>query len=915
MEAAVDQCSVDKNNFEIKIKQLQNDNDQLLNQIMSQDIMHITVSSVDILDASKSCVNEYLNAQLQEKVFAIAALKNELRKLKRKNVVDSAVSKPIATTIAPGMYKLDIQPISYRLKNNRDVHEVYLEKTIENTNTLRGIVECTRKQYPRVKCSTSASESKPSYNTKNNRISQSSRSNKTNKVEDQSRSVKSRKNKKNRVNKTEYNAHIMPSMLNVNSIFETITNALVKHYVRNAKFESMCAICNKCLFDATRDMCLIDHVNEVNVHSKSKSKRNKKRKVWKPTGKVFTEIGYSWKPIGRNFTTIGNRCPLTRITSNNLVPPKETTIAPVVTPTSGILVYSRRPKTTRSIGSSIKVKIVDSNTPNTMKPNQSWGSTVSDVPSSSLIDYSSGLGPKILTPGTINSGLVQNIPSSTPSPSSTTINQDIPSTSISQKNKETPSLVIPLGVEEADHDNEVVILNNVHSINQPPEYINKWTKYHPIDNVIDDPSRPVSTRHQLQDEALFCYFDAFLSSIEPKSYKEALIESCWIKAMQEELNEFECLEVWELVPRPDRVLIITLKWIYKEEGIDFEESFAPVTQLETICIFIAFATHMNMIIYQMDVKTAFLNGILCEEVYKFSKGTVDPTLFIRREGKDILLVQIYVDDIIFSSTKPDLCESFSKIMCLKFKMSMMGKLSFSLGLQISQSPRGIFLNQSKYGLALFKKYHMKTCDPVDTPMVEKSKLDEDLQGKVIDPTRYRGMISTLMYLMSNRPDLVFAVCMCARYHAKPTEKHLHAVNRYFQYIRGTINMGMWYLKDSCIALTAFADANHAGCQDTKKSTSGSMQLLGDRLVSWSSKKQKSIAISSTEAEYIALSGCCAQILWMRSQLTNYGLVFNKIPLYCDNKSAIALCCNNVRIKRLLDELGVTAAKVCVTAAK
>ncbi|GJW71492.1 hypothetical protein Tco_0128409 [Tanacetum coccineum] len=155
---------------------------------------------------------------------------------------------------------------------------------------------------------------------------------------------------------------------------------------------------------------------------------------------------------------------------------------------------------------------------------------------------------------------------------------------------------------------------------------------------------------------------------------------------------------------------------------------------------------------------------------------------------------------------------------------------------------------------------METCEPEDTPMVEKSKLDEDPQWKAVDPTCYGGMIGTLMYLTSSSPDLVFVVCMCARYQAKPTEKHLHAVN----------------------------------CQDTRKSTSGSMQILGDRLASWSSKKQKSTAISSTEAKYIALSGCCAQILWMRSQQTDYGLVFNKIPLNCDNKSAITLCCNNVQ---------------------
>ncbi|GKA63755.1 retrovirus-related pol polyprotein from transposon TNT 1-94 [Tanacetum coccineum] len=502
--------------------------------------------------------------------------------------------------------------------------------------------------------------------------------------------------------------------------------------------------------------------------------------------------------------------------------------------------------------------------------------------------FSSGPGPKLLTPRIISSGLVQNIPSSilyvlptkndweilfkpmfdeylnpppcvdlqvptvippepavsTGTPSSTIINQDAPSTSTSQTNQETPSPAIPLSIEEADHDIEVAHMDNNPYVDfLIPEPSFKESSY---------PSRPVSTRHQLQDEAIFCYFDAFLSSVEPKSYKDALTESCWSESIQEELNEFERFEVCVLKNKARLVARV----YRQEEGIDFEESFAHVARLEAIHIFIAFAAHMNMIVYQMDVKTAFLNDILREEVYKFSKGTVDPTLFIRREGKDILLVQIYVDDIIFASTKLDLCESFSKIMCSKFEMSMMGKLSFFLGLQISQSPKGIFLNQSKYALETLKKYGMETCDPVDTSMVEKSKLDEDPQRKAIDPTCYHRMIDTLMFLTSNRPDLVSGVCMCARYQAKPTEKHLYAVKRILRYLKGTINMGLWYSKGSYIALTAFEDADHAGC--------------------------------------------CAQILWIRSQLTDYGLGFNKIPLYCEIKSAIALCCNNVQHSRSKD---------------
>ncbi|GJW94521.1 retrovirus-related pol polyprotein from transposon TNT 1-94 [Tanacetum coccineum] len=212
-------------------------------------------------------------------------------------------------------------------------------------------------------------------------------------------------------------------------------------------------------------------------------------------------------------------------------------------------------------------------------------------------------------------------------------------------------------------------------------------------------------------------------------------------------------------------------------------------------------------------------------------------------------------------------------------------------------PRGIFINQAKYALETLKKYGMDLSDPVDTPMVDRLKLDEDLMGIPVDQTRFRGMVGSLMYLTASRPDLVFAVCMCARYQAKPTKKHLEAIKRIFRYLKGTINMGLWYPKDNAMSLTAYADADHAGCQDSRRSTSGSAQFLGDRLVSWSSKKQRSTAISTTEAEYIAMSGCCAQILWMRSQLKDYGFLFNKIPLYCDNKSAIALSCNNVQHSR------------------
>nr|GEZ62465.1 copia protein [Tanacetum cinerariifolium] len=240
---------------------------------------------------------------------------------------------------------------------------------------------------------------------------------------------------------------------------------------------------------------------------------------------------------------------------------------------------------------------------------------------------------------------------------------------------------------------------------------------------------------------------------------------------------------------------------------------------------------------------------------------------------------------------------FSDLMKSCFEMSMMGEMTFFLGLQVKQSPRGIFINQSKYVLEILKKYGMESCDPVGTPMEIKDKLDLDQNGTPVDATKYRSMIGALMYLTSSRPDIVHATYLCARYQAKPTEKHLKEVKRIFRYLKGTINTGLWYTKDFGFELIGFSDADYAGCKDTFKSTFGGAQFLGEKLVRWSSNKQDCMTLSAAEAEYVSLSACCAQVLWMRTQLTDYGFHFNKIPIYCDSKSAIAISCNPVQHSR------------------
>ncbi|GJX81552.1 integrase, catalytic region, zinc finger, CCHC-type containing protein [Tanacetum coccineum] len=921
---------------------------------------------------------ETINIELdhREKGLVITALKDELRKLKGKDLADNIVTK---NTIAPEMLNFDVEPIAPKLLNNRTAHSDYLRHTQEQAAILREVVEQGKSQNPLNNSLDSACKYSKRIQEMLIIIRQTCPS--INNSSDKLVAV-TPKNKDKRVR------FIEP----VTSLGNT-----------NTKTASSSNLCNGCMLSDNHDLCVLDFINDVNARAKSKSvKKSSKRKVWKPTSKMFTKTGYTWRPTGRTFTIIGNACPLTRITTTIKVPPRKPialeneTPKPIVT-----LVYSRKPRKSKINDLVSKPKIIKSLSANNKEPrsrgNNLYTLSLGDMMASSPIcllskasktkswlwhrrlshlnfgainhlarhglvrgllklkfekdhlcsacamgenkkkphkpkcentnqekfyllhmdlcgpmrvasvnekkyilvivdDYSRFTWVKCLrskdealdfiikfltmiqvrlkapvrrirtdnetefvnqtlyeyyekvgifhetfvacsphqngvierrnrtlieaastmliytktllflwaeavattyfdelttiasehnssepalhdmTPITISSGLVPNPPPSTSfvppsitdwdllfqplfdellnpppsvdlpapkviapitevvalepavstgSPSSTNVDQDAPSLSNSQTIPETQSPVISNDVKEENHNLDVAHMNNdpffgipipennseassssdlipniMHTSAPNSKHANKWTKDHPRQH------------HR---------------------YKDALTQACWIEAMQEELNEFKRLKVWELIPRLEKVMLITLKWIYK----------------------------------------------------------------------------------------------------------------------ISQSPIGIFKNQSKYALESLKKYGMESNDPVDTPMVEKSKLDEDTQGKAIDPTYYRGMVGTLMYLTASKPDLTFYVCMCARYQAKPTKKHLHAVKIIFKYQRGTINRGLWYIRDSYIALTAYVDVDHVGCQDTRRSTSGCKQLLGDRLVSWSSKRHKSVAISSTEAEYIA----------------------------------------------------------------
>ncbi|GJY42411.1 retrovirus-related pol polyprotein from transposon TNT 1-94 [Tanacetum coccineum] len=415
--------------------------------------------------------------------------------------------------------------------------------------------------------------------------------------------------------------------------------------------------------------------------------------------------------------------------------------------------------------------------------------------------------------------------------------------------------------ERGETSSRYVDSSNMHTFYQRHPSEHRWTKDHLLEQVIGNPSQSIRTRRQLETDGEMCMFALTVSRTEPKNIKEAMADSAWIEAMQEELHQFDRLDVWELVDRPLYKNVINMKWLWKnkrdeentvirnkarlvakgysqQEGIDFEESFAPVARLEAVRLFVAYVAHKSFPIYQMDVKTAFLNGPLKEEVYV---------------------------------NQPD------GFLIVDFK----------------QAPRAWYAELSNFLVS--KGFSKGSIDPtlVGTLMATKP-LDVDLSGTPVNQTKYRSIVGALMYLIVSRPDIVQATCYCACYQARPTEKHLTAVKRIFRYLKNTINMGLWYPKDTGFELTAFSDSDHAGCLDSRKSTSGGKQFLGDdKLVSWSSKKQDYTLMSSAEAEYVSLSACCAQALCLRTQLTDYDFHFDKIPIYCDSKAAIAISCNPV----------------------
>ncbi|GKC54791.1 putative ribonuclease H-like domain-containing protein [Tanacetum coccineum] len=479
-----------------------------------------------------------------------------------------------------------------------------------------------------------------------------------------------------------------------------------------------------------------------------------------------------------------------------------------------------------------------------------------------------------------------------------------------------PALEDVVYSDDDEDDGADADMNNLDTtIQVSPIPTTRIHKDHPLNQVIGDLQSATQTRNMSKNLEEYgfvsttlkqrtnhkdlqnCLFACFLSQEEPKKVIHALKDPSWIEAMQEELLQFKLQEVWTLVDLPNRKRAIGTKWVFRnkkdergivirnkarlvaqgytqEEGIDYDEVFAPVARIEAIRLFLAYASFKDFVVYQMDVKSVFLYGKIEEEVYvcqppgfedpdfpdrvykvekalyglhqaprawyetlstylldnEFQRGKIDKTLFIKRYKGDILL------------------------------MSSMGELTFFLGLQVQQKKDGIFISQDKYVGEILKKFGFTEVKTASTPIETQKPLLKDEDGKEVDVHMYRSMIGSLMYLTSSRPDIMFVVRAYARDQVNPKVSHLYVVKGIFRYLKGQPKLGLWYPKDSSFDLEAYIDSDYARASLDGKSTTRYCQFLGSKLISWQFKKQTVVPNSTTKAEYVAASSCCGQVL-------------------------------------------------------
>jgi hypothetical protein len=470
-------------------------------------------------------------------------------------------------------------------------------------------------------------------------------------------------------------------------------------------------------------------------------------------------------------------------------------------------------------------------------------------------------------------------------------------------------------------------------------------------------STPVKLR-SIEDIYNRCH----MSFIEPENYQEAAKSKDWQDAMRTELEMIEKNHTWELIDRPSDAPVIGVKWVFKTKlnldgsihkhkarlvakgyaqkpGVDYNETFAPVARLDTIRTLIALAAQKGWKLFQLDVKSAFLNGMLDEEVYveqpegfevkgsshkvyklykalyglkqaprawyseidayltscKFERSASEATLYTRSDSEGgQIIISIYVDDIVYTGSSERMMTEFKREMMQRYEMSDLGLLHHFLGIGVLQTNQGVFIHQSKYAKSLLTKFGLEDCNPVAIPLTVGEKLKKEDGSEPADEGLYRRIVGSLLYLTATRPDLMYSASLLSRFMSCPTKKHMGIARRVLRYVQGTLDYGIEYTRGKSATLIGYCDADWGGSEDDSRSTSGYAFSFGSGVFSWASVKQSTVALSTAEAEYVSASEATAQAIWLRFVLEDFGeMQAEATPLYCDNMSAISMAKNPV----------------------
>ncbi|GKA65753.1 ribonuclease H-like domain-containing protein [Tanacetum coccineum] len=427
----------------------------------------------------------------------------------------------------------------------------------------------------------------------------------------------------------------------------------------------------------------------------------------------------------------------------------------------------------------------------------------------------------------------------------------------------------------------------------------------------------------------------------PRSHLHALRDPHWHKAMVDEYNSLISNGTWAHVPRPTNVNIVRSMWLFRHKFNADGSLSSPVVKPATIHTVLSLAVSRDWPIHQLDVKNAFLHGQLSETVYMhhppgfvdshhpdyvcllqrslyglkqaprawfqrfasfitrvgFQHSKTDASLFVYRQGSDIAYLLLYVDDIVLTASSATLLHRIITLLHSEFAMTDLGSLNYFLGISAQRSPSGLFLSQSKFAEEILERAHMEHCNSCKTPVDTESKLGSD-GDPVSDPTFYRSLAGALQYLTFTRPDISYVVQQVCLYMHDPREPHFTALKRILRYVRGTLDHGLQLHVSSTAQLTAYTDADWAGCPVTRRSTSGYCVFLGDNLLSWSAKRQVTLSRSSAEAEYRGVANVVAETAWVRNLLLELHAPLTTATLvYCDNVSAVYLSTNPVQHQR------------------